>query len=74
MPLLNAELKEGTLYLKWVTENNIQFYLPVEVKLGDKIVPVSMSEGKGELIIPDGVEPVIDPYKWLTMNEVIIIQ
>jgi len=74
LPLLNAELKEGTLYLEWVTENNIPFYLPVEVKLGDKIVSVSMYKGKGELIIPDGVEPVIDPDKWITMYYIAAIQ
>jgi aminopeptidase N len=70
LPILIAELKEGTLYLEWVTENNIPFDLPVEVKLGDKIVPVSMKEGKGEIIIPDGVEPIIDPDKWITMDGV----
>ncbi|MEJ2194059.1 MAG: M1 family metallopeptidase [Ignavibacteriaceae bacterium] len=74
LPILNAELKEGILYLTWITENNISFYLPVEVKLGEKIITVSMNEGQGELIIPDGVNPVIDPDKWITMDEVIIVQ
>jgi aminopeptidase N len=74
LPILNAELKEGILYLTWITENNISFYLPVEVKLGEKIITVSMNEGRGELIIPDGFNPVIDPDKWITMDEVIIVQ
>jgi aminopeptidase N len=70
LPILNAELKEGTLYLEWVTENNIPF--PVEVKLDDKIITVSMKDGKGELNIPDGIEPIIDPDKWITMDEVVV--
>jgi aminopeptidase N len=72
LPILNAELKEGTLYLEWVTENNIPFPLPVEVKLDDKIITVSMKDGKGELNIPDGIEPIIDPDKWITMDEVVV--
>ncbi len=74
LPILNAELKEGTLYLEWVTENNIPFPLPVEVKLGDKVVSVSMKEGKGELSVPDETEPVVDPDKWITMDDVIVSQ
>jgi aminopeptidase N len=74
LPVLNADLKEGTLYLEWVIENNIPFLLPVEVKLGDGNVSVAMNDGKGKLTIPDGVEPTVDPDKWITMNEVIITQ
>jgi hypothetical protein len=39
------------------------------VKLGDEIVKVEMCEGAGSVKIPDGVEPVIDPNKWITMAE-----
>jgi hypothetical protein len=28
-----------------------------------------MREGAGSLKIPEGVEPVIDPNKWITMTE-----
>ena len=74
LPILNAELIEGILYLQWITENNIPFYLPVEVKLDENIVTVSMYEGKGELNIPNGIEPIIDPDKWITMDEVTIVR
>ncbi len=39
------------------------------MKLGDKIVKVEMREGAGSIKIPEGVEPVIDPNKWITMSE-----
>jgi len=74
LPILNAELVAGILHLQWITENNIPFYIPVEVKLGEKIVTVSMHEGKGELNIPNGIQPIIDPGKWITMDEITIVQ
>ena len=45
------------------------FSVPVEVKMGDKVIKVEMKEGAGSVKIPDGVEPVIDPDKWITMAE-----
>lgn len=69
LPLLKAEIKNNTLYLEWEIENNLPFSVPVEVKLGDEVVKVEMKEGAGSIKIPDGVEPVIDPGKWITMAE-----
>lgn len=73
LPILKAEIINGTLYLEWEIENNIYFPMPVEVKLDEEIVKVEMREGAGSLKIPDGVEPVIDPDKWITMADVEII-
>jgi len=44
------------------------------VNLGDEIVKVEMRDGAGSVKIPDGVEPVIDPNKWITMADVEIIK
>jgi aminopeptidase N len=69
LPVLNTEIKNNVLYLEWKVENDLPLSVPVEVKLGDEIVKVEMREGAGSVKIPDGVEPVIDPDKWITMAE-----
>jgi len=70
LPILKAEIINDTLYLEWEIENDLPFSIPVEVQLGDEIVKVEMREGAGSIKIPDGVEPVIDPDKWITMSDV----
>jgi len=74
LPVLQAEIENGFLYLEWKIENDFPFSVPVEVKLGDEIVKVEMRDGAGSVKIPDGVEPVIDPNKWITMADVEIIK
>jgi aminopeptidase N len=69
LPVLNAEIKDGILYLNWKIENDIPFSIPVEVKLGDEIIKVEMKESAGAIKIPQSVEPVIDPDKWITMGD-----
>ena len=70
LPILNSEIKDGINYLNWETENDIPFSIPVEIKIGNIISKVEMTDGKGSIDIPDGVEPVVDPHKWITMDEV----
>jgi aminopeptidase N len=74
LPILNAEIINDTLYLQWQIENNIDFPLPVEVQVGEEVTKVEMTGQKGSLKIPEGVEPVIDPDKWITMADVEIIK
>jgi aminopeptidase N len=69
LPVIKAEIKNNTLYLDWKIENDFPFSVPVEVKLGDSVHLVEMKEGAGSIKIPEGVEPVIDPDKWITMAE-----
>ena len=70
LPILKTRIKDETLYLDWKIENNISFPLPVQVKIGDEIVKIEMKDGAGSIKIPEGVEPEIDPGKWLTMGEI----
>jgi len=74
LPILKAEIINHTLYLEWEIENDLPFSIPVQVQLGDETVKVEMREGAGSVKIPDGVEPVIDPDKWITMSDVEIIE
>jgi len=73
LPILKAEIKNNTLFLEWQIENNIDFPMPVEVEIGEEIIKVQMAGGKGSVKILDGVKPVIDSEKWITMSEVDII-
>ncbi len=70
LPVLKAEIRDNKLFLEWEIENDIVFSVPVEVQLGDKIVKVEMREGAGSVEISGGIEPKIDPHKWITMGEV----
>jgi aminopeptidase N len=74
LPHLKAEIKDDILFLEWNIENDIPFSVPVEVKIGDEIFKVEMERGINSIKIPDGVEPEIDPGKWITMDEVEIIK
>jgi len=74
LPVLKTKIENGFLYLEWKIENNLPFSVPVEVKLGDEIIKVEMRDGAGSLEIPEGVEPGIDPNKWITMADVEIIK
>lgn len=74
LPVLKAEIIDDTLYLEWQIENDLPFSVPVEVQLGDEIAKVEMREGAGSVKIPDGIEPIIDPDKWITMADVEIVK
>ncbi len=43
--------------------------MPIKIEIGKEIIKVEMREGTGLVKIPEGVEPVIDPDKWITMGE-----
>jgi aminopeptidase N len=65
IPRLSTGVVGDTLYLRWYIENNIPFPLPVEVLLGTDTVRVEMTGGSGQVAVPAGVTPVIDPAGWL---------
>jgi len=70
LPFLNAEIIDGSLHLKWETENNIPFPVPVEIKIDDVTLRISMKDGEGSVKISTETVPVIDPDNWLTMEDV----
>ncbi len=74
LPHLKAEIIDGALNLEWQIENNLQFSVPVEVKIGDEVFKVEMESCSGSIKIPGDNVPEIDPNKWLTMDEVEIIK
>lgn len=53
------------LSLRWETPNKLPFSMPVEVKIGDEIKRIEMSNGTATVQIPRTKEYVIDPNGWL---------
>jgi len=70
LPKLKYEITNDKLSLNWEVQENLPFILPVEVKLGEDIIKVAMPNGRGEVSIPSGITPVIDPDSWILMEKV----
>lgn len=70
LPKLHYKIEGNKLSLRWETLNNLPFYLPIEVKSGDKITRVEMSNGKGEVTLQQDLEFIIDPDSWILMEVV----
>lgn len=68
LPKLHYKVEGNKLLLWWETINNLPFYLPVEVKSGDKITRVAMNNGKGEMTIDSPQDFKIDPDEWILME------
>lgn len=68
LPKLHYKIEENKLSLWWETVNNLPFYLPVEVKSGDKITRVEMNNGKGEIELSNNQDFKIDPDEWILME------
>ncbi len=73
LPVLLMEIERGegerTMELRWRVPGDLPFPMPVEVVLGEQTVRVDMADGTGELQVPAGVEPVIDPENWVLRSD-----
>lgn len=70
LPKLEAYKSNTTLNLKWITQNDIPFSLPVEVLVGATKVKVEMNNGTGSITVPLKGTLTIDPDKWILMEDV----
>ncbi|MEW6194321.1 MAG: M1 family metallopeptidase [Bacteroidota bacterium] len=70
LPVLNVHYKTNKVEMKWTTENDINFELPVPVKIGGKIIKVEMHNGSGEIPLPQNAEFIIDPEEWILMDQI----
>lgn len=68
LPKLHYKQSQNRVELWWETENNIPFLLPVEVKIGNTIKRLEMTNGKCEATFEDNSEFTIDPSEWLLMD------
>ena len=57
-----VETRDGSdLVLTWKTPKNKPFPMPVDVKVGDKVVTVAMADGTGRVAVGDTVPVIVDP-------------
>jgi aminopeptidase N len=74
LPELQATRSGNTLQLAWKTEKNTPFPLPVEVRIGGKIVTVPMADGRGSVELPagalEGAGYTLDPNSKILRREV----
>lgn len=61
LPVLQNYIKNKTLHLQWMTEQDIPFPMDVPVQVGANLVLVDMASGKGSLLLDPFVAPQIDP-------------
>lgn len=65
LPQLLAVREGGKLSLRWKTEGGKPFPMPVQVRVGDKVVDLPMANGRGEVQIADGESYTLDPHSKL---------
>jgi aminopeptidase N len=60
-PELLETREGGDLVLRWKTPKDKPFPMPVEIKVGDKLVSVPMTGGTGRVTVGDTVPVIVDP-------------
>lgn len=62
LPQLIATRNGEKLELRWKTAGDKPFPMPVQVRVGDKVVDVSMRGGQGSVALPAGESYTLDPH------------
>jgi len=70
LPELTATRSSNSLQLAWKTQKNTPFPMPVEVRVGERIVSVPMTDGRGSVELPAGVPYTLDPHSKILRREV----
>ena len=65
LPILVTRQSGEGLTLRWEAPGGGPFPMPVELHMGDELRRVEMTDGEGQIDIPAGVEPVVDPLNWI---------
>jgi aminopeptidase N len=65
LPRLETRRDGDRLTLQWTVDGQMEFAMPIDVHLRDSVVRVETPNGRGVLVIPPGIEPVIDPDGWV---------
>jgi aminopeptidase N len=69
LPELLATRSGKTLQLAWKTEKGTPFPMPVEVRVGNGIVNVAMTDGHGSVEVPEGASHTLDPHSKVLRRE-----
>lgn len=62
LPDLVATRDGNRLQLHWKTEGDKPFPMPVEVRVGTRVVEVPMRDGQGSVRLPEGASYTLDPH------------
>ncbi len=61
LPDLVATREGAVLQLHWKTVGDKPFPMPVQVRVGDRVVDVPMADGRGQVALPVGASYTLDP-------------
>jgi hypothetical protein len=67
IPRLIAERSDDVMVFRWEA-GGLPFPMPLEVRLGSEVHHLPMENGVGVLVVPDGIEPEVDPGMWVLME------
>jgi aminopeptidase N len=62
LPELRAVAADGKLTLDWQAAGGKPFPMPLEVRVGERIVALPMTDGHGEVALPPGASYTLDPH------------
>ena len=62
LPELVATRDAGGLELRWKTEGDKPFPMPVQVRAGERVVDVPMADGSGHVALAAGESFTLDPH------------
>ena len=65
LPELIAQRNGSTLDLRWKTEGDKPFPLPVQIRVGDRVIEVPMTDGHGSVPLAAGESYTLDPHSWV---------
>ncbi len=68
LPRLESRHESGKLKLRWVTADNLPFPMPVDVRIGDRVVTLPMTGGTGEAAAAENAPITLDPYSRILMQ------
>jgi len=69
LPELQATRSGDSLRLAWKTERNTPFPMPVEVRVGQRVVTVPMTDGRGGVALGAGETWTLDPHSKILRRE-----
>jgi aminopeptidase N len=69
LPELQAMQAGGKLELSWKTAGGTPFPMPVEVRIGQRLVTLQMEGGQGSIDLPDGATYTLDPHSKVLRRE-----
>jgi aminopeptidase N len=69
LPELQATRNGNALQLVWKTEKNTPFPMPVELRVGERVLSVPMTDGRGSVELPEGASYTLDPHSKVLRRE-----